>query len=396
MKLAMKIKLNPTLDIAEAIDASQLVYTSSYNRVLESQSNNQRINRAEIHNATYYQEKMLSGLPSQLTCSLINRATETLKSVRKKARESGKPTKQPSAKKPIPIRYDKNSMTLNLDKKVMTFSTLEGRKRLAFDIPEYYQGRLDKLKNVKTKGGEIWKDKHGKYFITMFIECDTEPFDFNSKVVGIDLGIKKPAVTSLNKFLGKGHWNTVGQRYFEVRRSLQAKGTKSAKRRLRQRSRKENGFRRDCDHVLSRRIVDSVEPGTILVLEDLTGIRKKKYGKEFNRKLHTWSFFRLTTYTRYKAELKGCRVELIDPRYTSQECSECHYISKGNRKTQNHFKCKKCGFEIHADLNASRNMASRYSQTLSQGISLAIGVQSITPDVGTIFTYKPDPLGSGS
>jgi transposase len=127
-----------------------------------------------------------------------------------------------------------------------------------------------------------------------------------------------------------------------------------------------------------------------LVLEDLTSIRGKSYGREFNRKIHTWSFFRLRNFIEYKALMKGYKVELINPKYTSQECSKCHHISRGNRKTQSRFKCKKCGFELNADLNASRNIASRYySKHISFGISLINGVQSITPYVVTISDCKP-------
>jgi IS605 OrfB family transposase len=283
-------------------------------------------------------------------------------------------------------------MIVQLTKCWVSFTTVDGRKKLEFNIPEYYKNRI----HLDVKSTELFRSKNGKYFLNVCVEYKDTPFEANGKVVGVDLGIKKPAVTNLNKFLGKGHWNTVGQRYFESRRSLQAKGTKSAKRRLRQLSGKENRFRNDCDHVLSRRIVDSVGHGTILVLEDLSSIRDKDCGKEFNRKLHTWSFFRLRSYIEYKAQMKGCRLELIDPKYTSQECSECHYISKGNRKTQSRFKCKKCGFEIHADLNASRNISFRYLETVSCGISSANGVSINHPCVGTIFTYKPTPLGVGS
>lgn len=233
MKLALKIKLNPEKEIAEAIDATAKAYTESYNRIIDSQwSTENRINKVEIHNLTYYQEREISGLPSQLVCSARNRASETLKSVKKKEKEAGKKFKKPEAKKPIPIRYDVNSLTLNLEKGTMTFSTLEGRQKLNFDLSEYHENRLKQLKDVKSKSGEIWKDKNGKYFLTAFIECAEEIFDFNNQVVGIDLGIKNPAVTSQNKFLGKRIWNKVGQRYFETRKSLQAKGTKSAKRRL--------------------------------------------------------------------------------------------------------------------------------------------------------------------
>ena len=46
----------------------------------------------------------------------------------------------------------------------------------------------------------------------------------------------------------------------------------------------------------------------------------------------------------------------VNPRNTSKCCSVCGNIQKSNRQGST-FKCKKCGFELHADLNASRNIA---------------------------------------
>lgn len=57
-----------------------------------------------------------------------------------------------------------------------------------------------------------------------------------------------------------------------------------------------------------------------------------------------------------KAEAIGKNIIKVDPRYTSQKCSRCGHIHKGNRKGHS-FRCLKCGFQIHADLNAARNIA---------------------------------------
>ena len=48
----------------------------------------------------------------------------------------------------------------------------------------------------------------------------------------------------------------------------------------------------------------------------------------------------------------------VNPAYTSQQCSGCKYIARTNRDGAN-FKCKNCEFSLNADLNASRNIASR-------------------------------------
>ncbi len=46
---------------------------------------------------------------------------------------------------------------------------------------------------------------------------------------------------------------------------------------------------------------------------------------------------------------------LVSPRYTSQMCSRCSHTEKANRKGA-WFKCGRCGFQLNADLNASRNI----------------------------------------
>jgi transposase len=52
-------------------------------------------------------------------------------------------------------------------------------------------------------------------------------------------------------------------------------------------------------------------------------------------------------------------VSFVDPAYTSQQCSACGYIDKGNRKTQAEFVCLKCNHTENADVNAAKNIAFR-------------------------------------
>ncbi|MDD3710332.1 MAG: transposase [Methanothrix sp.] len=70
-------------------------------------------------------------------------------------------------------------------------------------------------------------------------------------------------------------------------------------------------------------------------------------------------------FIRYKAEALRKHTLLVDARYTSQKCSECGHIYKGNRNGSS-FRCRKCGFELHADLNASRNIAQAGISCLSR------------------------------
>ncbi|MFK8040117.1 MAG: zinc ribbon domain-containing protein, partial [Rickettsiaceae bacterium] len=46
----------------------------------------------------------------------------------------------------------------------------------------------------------------------------------------------------------------------------------------------------------------------------------------------------------------------VNPRYTSQTCSNCGYNDSDNRLSQTKFECKACGHKENADINAAKNI----------------------------------------
>lgn len=68
----------------------------------------------------------------------------------------------------------------------------------------------------------------------------------------------------------------------------------------------------------------------------------------------SWSEFR--RQLEYKAAWAGGEVIAVPAAYTSQSCSCCGHIDRGNRKTQAQFKCMACGHAEHADVNAAKNI----------------------------------------
>jgi len=189
-------------------------------------------------------------------------------------------------------------------------------------------------------------------------EVDTkEPDGF----LGVDLGIANIATTSDGiRYCGKG-LNRVRHRNQRLRAKLQKIGTKSAKRLLKKRSRKEARFAADTNHVIAKRIVTEAERTSCgIALEDLGGIRDRVRLRRPQRvTLHSWAFHQLGTYVAYKANRAGVAVVYVDPAYTSQGCSACGHIAKANRPDQSTFLCRSCGFADHADRNAARNIAQR-------------------------------------
>ena len=63
-------------------------------------------------------------------------------------------------------------------------------------------------------------------------------------------------------------------------------------------------------------------------------------------------WYQLEQYLQYKAY----RVDQVHPAYTSPRCSSCGYIAKANRPDQATFVGHWCGFRLHADVNAARNV----------------------------------------
>lgn len=126
---------------------------------------------------------------------------------------------------------------------------------------------------------------------------------------------------------------------------------------------------KDVNHKVSRAVIQTAQTteNPVIALEELRGIRERvKATRKVNRMLHSWAFAQLISFVEYKAAKAGIPVVRVDPRKTSQTCSKCGHAERANRSKQSRFKCQNCGFEIHADLQAARNIAAK-AQTLVPG-----------------------------
>ena len=121
----------------------------------------------------------------------------------------------------------------------------------------------------------------------------------------------------MNTFYSSKNINNRRARYAYLRKELQSKGTRSAKRKLKRLSGRERRFVTDVNHCISKQIVNAEY--TVFALEDLSKIRvQKRRGKEFDRKLNNWSFYLLEQFLGYKAEVpwkacfaRGCQNTLL-------------------------------------------------------------------------------------
>lgn len=267
----------------------------------------------------------------------------------------------------------------------LSINTLSGRIKITPEIGFHQSQYMD---GTWKYGAATLVNRRGKIFLN--ISCSKEVPDSlpADNIVGVDIGLNYIAVASNieNKtiFVGGGKVKDRNNHYRRVRTSLQKKGTRGAKRVLRKLSGKQKRFQRDVNHCVSKKLVQfSVDSGrSLIALEDLKNIRTRtKHRKKQRAEFHGWSFYQLRNFIQYKAEARSLEVVLVDPRNTSKGCSRCGNVEDGQRKRHS-FKCKSCGFELHSDLNASRNIALK--ARLQRQDFCSPGFPSITPEVASV------------
>ena len=341
----IKLKLNVSSDGRQSLLKTMRDYTVAFNTCSDWGFNNHTVSKINCHNATYQNVRQsVPNLPSSLVQGARDVACESLKSV--------KCHFKPLRKEYSAMRYNQRVIRVCLGSKYATLSTSKGRIKVTFGIPEYYRQYLSW--KIKSSNLSLRKNDDA-FYLHCQLETDTPEVTTEQSVLGIDRGIINIAVCSANTFFNSSAVKNTRAKYAYLRATLQSKGTRSAKRKLRKTSGRERRFVADQNHYISKQIVQL--PYTVFALEDLTKIRvQKRRGSEFNRKLNNWSFYELERFIRYKAENLGKQVITVDARYTSQKCSACGHVYKGNRNGSQYL-CRNCGFELHADLNASRNIA---------------------------------------
>ena len=114
----------------------------------------------------------------------------------------------------------------------------------------------------------------------------------------------------------------------------------------------------EVNRILNRLV--KVKQPTEIVVERLN-FHNPNLGKKMNRMISNFGKGAVAAKLLDLTDKYGIKVTYINPAYTSQECSSCHYVDKKNRKSQAKFLCLNCGCKKHADANASRNLVWRRS-----------------------------------
>ena len=339
-----------------------------YNRVWGSAVSwydaNHTVSAVAAHKALYAGLRdRFPQLPSQFVCNALRDAAGAVRSWNSNHPKRGWSLRA-SRRKPT-VRFDLRTMSLRGN--LLTLSSMHGQKRQRFLLPSIPAWFDERYPERRLQAVTLVLDSNGlmaRLTLTFRIP-KAEPVE--GRVLGVDLGMHALYRDSEGGEYRYPRVQRVRRRYAYDRRTLQEKGTRSAHRRLKAMSGREERFIRDVDHCAAKRLADTPGIG-VIAFEDLARIRRlarkgTRTGRRRRNMLNQWPFSQLQEFTAYKAAAKGIQVVMVDPAYTSQRCNACGYVDKRNRDRAR-FDCLRCGHSDDADHNAALNIRDRTLQSL--------------------------------
>lgn len=362
MQLSETVKLYMTREQKSLVVMAMNKYISTVNSLISVATSGTSISK-------YTTADVNASLPSALTNQCIRDAKSIVnkynKDCRKASAKNKKLARQRSnitIKEPIvpvlkrPCCYV-NNQNFKIRDNCIEFPVLINGKSKRISIRT---SMTDKQKQIfaNIKFGTmriVYKDN--KIVAQIVYEVAEPGYTDDGNVMGVDLGIKCPAVSYISdgsvKFYGNGRKNKYMRRHYKYLRKKLGKAKKTdAIKRI---NNKEQRIMKDIDHKLSREIVNTATAHgvSVIKMEQLANIRSTtRTSRKNNHSLHTWSFYRLAQFIEYKAKLAGIKVEYVNPAYTSQKCPVCGNVHHANDRK---YICK-CGFHTHRDILGAMNI----------------------------------------
>ncbi|MEE1403903.1 MAG: transposase [Dialister sp.] len=348
---------------------SQYIFDNQFNMVYQS-----------LNKKLYSDLRNLFGLKSQLAQSSIKTAISRYKTIKQQLFQNPYRYKDANGNwqhiaktlewlwKPVFFRRPQADLVRNRDYsfvndgQVLSINTLGKRTKCTFEgehFFEYLDGSYDlgTAKLVELKG--LW-------YLHVPVTKIVEDFQKESvrHVVGIDRGLRFLTVSydeqGKTEFVSGRKIATKRHKFQEVRKQLQSKGTKAAKRRLKAISGRENRWMSDMNHQISKTLVQKYGKDTLFVLEDLTGVSFEENNLSKNAKrnydLRSWAFYQLEQFLTYKAHENRSEVLKVSARYTSQRCPKCGTIHKESRDHHKHLYSCQCGYKSNDDRIGAMNI----------------------------------------
>ena len=226
--------------------------------------------------------------------------------------------------------------------------------------------------------------KSGRWYVSFGTERELaqKPIHPSKSAIGIDLGISKLITTSNSEVIKpKNSFKANQIKLAKLQRQLSRKVLFS------QNWKKQNSKIQKLHHHIANirhdylhKITTAISKNQAMIAcEDLkvanmsksaSGTvenkgRQVKAKSGLNKSILDQGWGMMVNMLEYKQQWRGGLLVKVNPRFTSQTCSECQHIAKENRQTQSKFECVKCMYVANADFNAARNILAAGHAVLS-------------------------------
>lgn len=210
-----------------------------------------------------------------------------------------------------------------------------------------------------------------KWYACFSTQYQNNPLPESKKAVGIDVGLENFATLSTKEKI-------VNPRFFKTDQEALAKAQKKLSKQIKSSPERKkakkiviriheriSNRRHNFIHQEARKIVNRF--GIICIekinTKDMMSNQTKVFGHKLNRSIADVAWNQFANVLSQKAEEAARQLVAVDPKGTSQRCSQCGTIVKKTLATRWH-NCPVCNIRLHRDFNASLNI-------------LALGLQSL-------------------
>ena len=219
--------------------------------------------------------------------------------------------------------------------------------------------RLSRPLEGKIKTATITQDC-GEWYVSYVCEVEFTPLPATGSQVGVDVGTTYFCITSDGEFVENPRHFQRSMKALRVKQRSLSRKKRGSNRRKKTKAavaklhRKVARQRLDFHHKTAAKLI---RENDLVAHEDLnvSGMGRGNLA----RSIHDVGWGQFFSLLSQKAASAARTVVAVDPRYTSQACSQCGHTCRENRVSQSRFVCQSCGHTANADLNAALNILAR-------------------------------------
>ncbi len=247
MKLTAQLKLQPTPEQTTALLRTLETTNAACSAISRVAWQTHTFGKFALQRLCYQDIRTSFRLSAQMTVRALAKVGDSYKLDRTAER-----TYRPHGS----IAYDDRILSWNLHAPAVSIWTLDGRLSIPVVVGER-QLRLLQARQGETdlvyRGGAF-------YLLATCTVDEPDPIDVD-RALGVDLGVTNIATTGDGEVVSGAHVKHVRYRQRRLRTKLQRKGTKAARRRLKQLAGQERRFATDTNHVIAKRLVHQATRG---------------------------------------------------------------------------------------------------------------------------------------